>query len=87
MSRTRGSRPIHLTDDRRRRTLELLTRFYKETFDEDLTPFRAEQILEFFLRLLGPPIYNQAIQDARAFLAEKLDDLDAEFYVPDEGER
>jgi uncharacterized protein (DUF2164 family) len=67
-------------------TLELLARFYQETFDEALSPFRAEQLLEFFLRHLGPPLYNQAVQDTRAFLAEKLDDLDVEFHVPDERE-
>lgn len=32
---------------------------------------------------LGPPVYNQAIQDARAFMAEKLGDLDAEYYEPE----
>jgi uncharacterized protein (DUF2164 family) len=28
---------------------------------------------------LGPSLYNAGIQDARAYLAEKLDDLDIEF--------
>jgi len=33
---------------------------------------------------LGTPVYNQAIQDARKFLQGKLDDLEGEFYEPDE---
>jgi uncharacterized protein (DUF2164 family) len=33
---------------------------------------------------LGAPIYNQAIQDARAFLQGKLDDLEGEFYEPEQ---
>ena len=28
--------------------------------------------------------YNQAVQDARAFLQTKLDDLDGELYEPEE---
>jgi uncharacterized protein (DUF2164 family) len=34
---------------------------------------------------IGPSLYNQANQDARKFMSEKLDDLDTEFYVADEG--
>ncbi len=74
---------IKLSDERRHAILQSLARFYKETLDEDLSPFRAERILEFFLKTLGPSVYNQAIQDARAFMAEKLDDLDVEFYDPE----
>jgi uncharacterized protein (DUF2164 family) len=51
-----------------------------EDFDQELSPFQAERLLEFFMRTLGPPLYNQAIADARASMQEKLDDLDSEFY-------
>ncbi len=36
------------------------------------------------MKALGPPVYNQAVQDARGFVQEKLDDLDAEFYEPED---
>jgi uncharacterized protein (DUF2164 family) len=36
------------------------------------------------VRRLGAPIYNQAIQDARGFVQAKLDDLEGEFYEPDD---
>ncbi|MFT5289502.1 MAG: hypothetical protein ACI82F_001565, partial [Planctomycetota bacterium] len=62
-----------------------LSRLMQEEYDEELSSFRANTLIEFFLRELGPPVYNQAIQDARAFLQERLDDLDAEFYEPEEG--
>ena len=48
-----------------------------------LSDFQAERVIEFFLRELGAPVYNQAIGDARAFLQTKLDDLDGEFYEPE----
>jgi len=50
---------------------------YAQEFDEELSAFRAEHILTFFVRSLGPSVYNQAIQDARKFMAERLEDLDA----------
>ena len=50
----------------------------------ELSEFRAERLVDFFVGELGPPVYNQAIRDARAFLHGKLDDLDAEFYEPED---
>jgi uncharacterized protein (DUF2164 family) len=36
------------------------------------------------LRQIGPSQYNQAIQDARKYMAAKLEDLDSEFFEPEE---
>ena len=44
------------------------------------------QVLRYFIKALGPQIYNQAIADARAFVTGKLEDLDAEFFEPEAGE-
>jgi uncharacterized protein (DUF2164 family) len=75
---------IRLTDDRRERMLRSIRKFFDEKLDQQLGEFAAERILEFFVKELGAPVYNQAIQDARAFLQGKLEDLDVEFYEPDE---
>jgi uncharacterized protein (DUF2164 family) len=71
---------IRLTDERKSDILRKLTGLYAGEFDEKLSPFRAEQILTFFLQNLGPAIYNQAIQDARKYMTDRLDDLDATFH-------
>ena len=39
--------------------------------------------MDFVLESLGPPIYNQAVQDARVFMVRKLDDLDGEVHEPE----
>jgi uncharacterized protein (DUF2164 family) len=74
---------IALTDARRAHILLLLQSFYQEAFDRELSAFQAEQLLEFFTRHLGPPLYNQAMADARHFVQSALDDLDAEYYWPE----
>ena len=74
---------IKLSDERKAALLKALTEFYGENFDEELSAYRAERLLNFFIKQLGPPIYNQAIADARAFMFEKLEDLDVEFYEPE----
>lgn len=75
---------IKLTDERRARLTGLLQSLFQAEFDETLSDFRAEQVLDFMLETLGPGIYNQAVQDVRAHLQSKLDDLDGEVYVDDQ---
>ena len=75
---------IRLTDDRRARTLRATKKFFADALDHELGDLAAERILDFFVKELGAPVYNQAIQDARGFLQGKLDDLEGEFYEPDE---
>jgi len=74
---------VKLDDPRRGELVSRLRGFFLEEFDEDLSSFRAEQVLDFFLEVLGPPVYNQAVQDARRFMLEKLDDLDGEVREPE----
>lgn len=75
---------ITLADDRRDRLIGQLQTLFSAEFDESLSTFRAEQILDLMLTTLGPGIYNQAVQDVRAHLQSKLDDLDGEVYVDDQ---
>ena len=75
---------IHLDDERRARLVGQLQTLFAAEFDETLSAFRAEQVLELMLTTLGPGIYNQAVQDVRAHLQSKLDDLDGEVYVDDQ---
>lgn len=72
---------VELDEDRRSWLIESLRGIHVEEFDEDLSAFRAERLLDFFLEAAGPEIYNQAVQDARKFMLGKLDDLDVEVYV------
>lgn len=71
---------VKLDEERRERLVSSLQGFFLQEFDEDISPFRAEQVLDFFLEALGPQVYNQAVQDARGFMLRKLDDLDGEVY-------
>ncbi|MEJ2215908.1 MAG: DUF2164 domain-containing protein [Gemmatimonadota bacterium] len=74
---------LNLDDERRAEITRQLQAFYLERFDEELSDFRAAQLVDFFLGTLAAPVYNQAVQDARRFMLEKLDDLDGEVYEPE----
>ncbi len=71
---------IQLDDARRDALLKRIQGFYAQDLDEDLSLFRAEQLLDFFCEALGPQLYNQGVQDARGFMIRKLDDIDGEVY-------
>ena len=74
---------ITIDDARRERLATRLRAFWESEFDDELSPFRAAQVLDFFLENLGPQVYNQGVQDARRFLQDRLDDLDGEVYQPE----
>ena len=77
---------IRLSDERRAELAESLERFVMDEFEIELSRFQATRLLDHLVRRLGAPIYNQAIQDARGFVQEKLDDLEGEFYEPDDAD-
>jgi uncharacterized protein (DUF2164 family) len=77
---------IRITDERRERMLRSIRRFFAERFDRELSEYQAGELLDFLVKELGAPVYNQAIRDAHAFLEEKLTDLEGEFFEPEESD-
>lgn len=72
---------VELAEDRRERLRAHLQTFFREEFDETLSEFRANELIDLLLRTLGPEVYNQAVQDVRAHFQARLDDLDGEVYA------
>jgi uncharacterized protein (DUF2164 family) len=78
--RDTGPMRIRLVPERRSMLLEAIARFHREEFDETLSEFRAAAILDFFVRELGPPVYNQGVRDAAGYVQEKLVEIEGEVY-------
>ena len=74
---------IQLSEERRELLSAAIQQMFLEEFERDLSEFQAQRLIDFFMSQLGPPVYNQAIQDARAYIQLKLDDLDGEVYEPE----
>ena len=71
---------IRLSDERRAQLLTSLKHYFDAEFDDPLSDFRAEGLLDFFVRVLGPPLYNQGVRDAASFMQNKLADIEGEVY-------
>jgi uncharacterized protein (DUF2164 family) len=81
----RSPQRIRLSSERRASLLEALQHHFEDEFDEPLSTFRAEGLIDFFLRQLGPPVYNQGVKDATGYLQEKLADIEGEIHEHDGG--
>jgi uncharacterized protein (DUF2164 family) len=74
---------IKLTEDRLKILSEKIQVYFRDEHEEAIGTLKADLILEFFIKELGPKIYNQAIDDAYAFMQDKLIDLEGTLYAPE----
>ncbi len=65
--------------DEKRALLPDIRRFFEEEHGVPIGDLAAERLLDFFLRRVGPRIYNQAITEARLFAHRRFEDLESEF--------
>jgi uncharacterized protein (DUF2164 family) len=71
---------IRLSPERRSALVEAIRRYAREEWEEELSTFRAEALLDFFVAGLGPPVYNQGVRDAAGYVAEKLADIEGDVF-------
>ena len=74
---------VRLSDERKATLVGLVKNYFDEHFDEPISDFRAEGLIDFFVRELGPPVYNQGVRDACAYMQGKLTDVEGEVYEPE----
>ena len=80
----RPSSRIQLSVERKADLVRKISIFCENELDQELSPFQADELLRFFTETLGPQVYNQAIQDARGFMTNSLEDLDASLHERDD---
>jgi uncharacterized protein (DUF2164 family) len=71
---------IRLSPDRRSALVDAIQRHFADEFDETLSDFRAERLLDFFVAELGPPVYNQGVRDAAGYIQAKLTDIEGDVF-------
>ena len=76
---------ITIAPERKRELAADLQAHFRETHDETIGDLKAHLLLDFFVKTLGPSFYNQGIKDAQAYFQARVEDLEAEFYQPEEG--
>ncbi len=74
---------ITLSADAQKQALASIRRFCADDLDVDVSDIQVASLLAFFLKEIGPSVYNAGIADAQAFLRERLSDLEATCSEPE----
>lgn len=67
---------IRISKETRHKLEQSIKRYVAENLDEEIGDLKASLLLDFVLEEIGPHIYNQAIDDAQAYLHEKVTDME-----------
>ena len=71
---------IQIPKDKKKPLIRAVQHYFDEKLDQEIGDLGAELLIDFFVKHLGPVVYNQAIQDAQAFFQDKLVDLEGQLY-------
>ena len=74
---------IQLTETRIKILTEKTQIYFRDEHDLPIGDLKANMIIEFFIKEIGPQVYNQAINDAYSFIQDKLIDLESTLYAPE----
>lgn len=78
--RTKNLPQIPLSDEQKEKLKEEIKYFYMEERGEDIGIIQQMQILELFEERLAPIVYNRALDDAKRWFAQMMDNLDCDYY-------
>lgn len=72
---------IEISKQGRADAVASIQRYFEENMPEPIGELAAGLLLNFFLEEVGPVIYNWAIADAQARMAQRVSDLSGELFV------
>ncbi|TDU69345.1 uncharacterized protein (DUF2164 family) [Prosthecobacter fusiformis] len=65
----------NLTKEQKAEVISSLQRYTSKELDCDLGDIQAGHLLEYILKEIGPFAYNQGVEDAKGYLASKVEEL------------
>ncbi|MEW8626285.1 MAG: DUF2164 domain-containing protein [Candidatus Thiodiazotropha sp.] len=71
---------IEFSNDEKALIVHKIKQYFSDKLDQDIGQFDAEFLLDFFSEEIGPYYYNRGLQDARAVLESRLENIDEALY-------
>jgi len=71
---------IKLSQDTTRRLHASIKRYFAEHLEQDIGDLKADLLLDFCLKEIGPAVYNRAIADAQSYFQSRVADLEGVCY-------
>ncbi len=81
MHKRRPLSQIKLSDAQKEKLNEEIRAFYLDVRGEEIGMIEQMQILELFEQRLAPIIYNKALDDAKKWFGQMMDNIDSDFYA------
>lgn len=72
---------IKLSDQQKEALMEEIRAFYLDMRGEEIGMIQQMQLAELFEEKLAPIIYNRALDDAKRWFSQMLDNLDSDYYT------
>lgn len=72
---------IKLSDSQKEKLNAEIKAFYLDERGEEIGMIEQMQLLELFEQKLAPIIYNRALDDAKRWFSQMMDNLDADYYA------
>jgi len=72
---------MKLPKEQRDQIIEQIQQFFELERSETIGTLAAGEVLDFMIKEIGPYLYNQAINDARATVLERMQTLEDELYA------
>ena len=73
-------RQIPLTDSQKTKLNQEIKAFYLDQRGEEIGMIEQMQLLELFQERMAPIIYNKALEDAKRWYMQMMDNLDSDYY-------
>ncbi|WP_310830573.1 DUF2164 domain-containing protein [Paenibacillus pedocola] len=74
-------KPIKLPKEQRDLITENIRVYFEAERGETIGHLAADNLLEFFLKELGPAIYNGALSDCRTLAVQRMQSLEEDIYA------
>ena len=74
---------LTLTAEAQKQAVASIMRFGTDELEVEFSEIQARLLLRYILTEIGPTVYNTGVNDAQAFLRDRLVDLEATCYEPE----
>ncbi len=81
MKRREGLSQISLSDSQKKKLKDEIKAFYLDVRGEEIGIIEEMQVLELFEERMAPIIYNKALEDAKRWFCQMMDNLESDYYA------
>lgn len=72
---------IKLSDAEKKQLYAEIAAFYLDERGDEIGIIEQQQILDLFMNHLAPVVYNRALDDAKRWYTEQLNNMDSDYYM------